>query len=349
MLRRLACVSLFTVVSTAGVGFVEAQEPATIGRVTVLAGPQRTDASDTLAAALRTPFAAVRGRDGVIWVVEYDGGRILQLSEDGSVDFIAGSERRGLVDGRGETVRFNQLHNLAMNHRGMIYLSDHRNHVVRRLEIATGVVSTLAGTGEPGFGGDGGSISTCQFQQPISVAASRDGQSLYVADIGNRRIRAIDLSNETIRTIAGTGRRGEPVDGAIAVESPLVDPRCVAEDRDGNLWIVERGGHALRVIRDGRIYTVAGTGKPGYRDGAAMQAMFRGPKHVDVADDGRVYIADDNNHAIRVYDPDRRSVETLDLDGFELERPHGVSVDGESLLIADSFHNRILSVLIEDH
>ena len=104
---------------------------------------------------------------------------------------------------------------------------------------------------------------------------------IYIADIGNKRIRMADLKTGKVSTIAGTGKKAVPKDGAKATKAPLFDPRAVAPDSKGNVYILERGGHALRVVRpNGKIYTVAGTGKKGKKDGPGKQATLGAPKHV---------------------------------------------------------------------
>ena len=107
-------------------------------------------------------------------------------------------------------------------------------------------------------------------------------------------------------TIAGNGDRGVPADGAEATRSPLVDPRAVIADREGNVYVLERAGHVLRVVdRTGRIRTVVGTGVKGSGGdgGPAMQAQLNGPKHLCMDQDGGVIIADTENHVIRKYTP----------------------------------------------
>jgi DNA-binding beta-propeller fold protein YncE len=170
--------------------------------------------------------------------------------------------------------------------------------------------------------------------------------TLYIADIRNYRIRAINMKSQTISTVAGNGKRGIPKDAAISTKAPLVDPRAAAADKKGNLYIVERGGHALRVVRtDGKIYTLAGTGKKGKADGSALKATMNGPKHLDIDDDGNVYIADDNNHLIRKYDPKSKTLTTVLGKGkTKLNRPHGVCVHKGYLYVADSWHHRILKI-----
>ncbi|MCH2385429.1 MAG: hypothetical protein MK293_09250, partial [Pedosphaera sp.] len=172
------------------------------------------------------------------------------------------------------------------------------------------------------------------------------GEKLHVADLKNRRIREIDLKSGKVRTIAGNGQRGVPKDGAKATEAPLVDPRAVCSDTAGNVYVLERGGHALRVVRpDGRIYTVAGNGEKGNSDGRGSAARFNGPKHICADPAGNIYVADDVNHLIRKYEPKTGEVSTvLGRGKVKLSKPHGVTWDKGKLYIVDSSNHRILRV-----
>ena len=297
---------------------------------------------------LETPFAVAFEDDGDMLIVEYTGGRVLRRTTDGQLQILAGGKPAGYVDGPGDKARFNDLHNLVLGDNGLLYLSEHKTNVVRVFDRETKIVRTLAGTGKAGDFGGVVPAGKAQFNEPISIAAGPGG-TLLVADIKNRKVRQIDLSddNHPVSTIAGNGSKGVPEDGSIATDAPLVDPRSVAMGPGGEIFIAERNGNALRVIRDGEIFTVAGTGKKGRRDGAADQATFNGPKHIDVAPGGMVYIADDNNDAIRIYDPATQTVRTLDTSPYVLNRPHGVKVHGDWLYIADSFHHRVLRTQIE--
>src|SRR5947199_118890 len=138
-------------------------------------------------------------------------------------------------------------------------------------------------------GGDGGPAREAKFGGVYCLAIDPRGDKMYVADLDNRRIRAIDLKTMIVSTVAGNGQKGLPADGAEAAKAPLLDPRAVAVDGKGNVYILERSGNALRVVdRQGRIRTVVGTGKPGATgdDGDARQATLNGPKHLCVDRDG---------------------------------------------------------------
>ena len=156
-----------------------------------------------------------------------------------------------------------------------------------------------------GFAGDGGPAAEAQFGGIFAIAFR--GSLLYLCDLGNRRVRVVDLTSGIVKTVAGNGEKGVPADGQPALEQPLVDPRAVAVDANGDLYVLEREGHALRVVSaDGKIRTVAGTGAPGFSGdgGPARSAELRGPKHISIDDnDQSVLISDTENHVIRRYSP----------------------------------------------
>lgn len=294
------------------------------------------------------PFGLDFDKQGNAYLVEYLGGRVLKYSRDGRLSVLSGAKMNGFVDNvDARQAVYNGLHNIVRAGNGDLYLSDTRNNRIRKIDAKTGRVSTICG-GAKGFAGDDGPARQAQLADPISISLSSDHRRLLIADIQNRRVREIDLAQGVIRTVAGNGKRGAPEDGQPAREQPLTDPRACDRDADGNLYILERGGNALRVVRpDGRIFTVAGDGKKGHRDGPAKKARFAGPKHLCFDRDGSVLIADDLNHAIRRYDPRSGQVSTV-LGGeveprVQLQRPHGVRVDPAGRLwVCDSWNDRVL-------
>ena len=176
----------------------------------------------------------------------------------------------------------------------------------------TGTVTRVAGTGQKGFSGDGGPALDAQFGAVFAIAIHAG--TLYLADLDNRRIRSVNLSTGIVGTVAGNGDKGVPMDGADAKTQPLVDPRAVAVDATGQVYICERGGHALRVVdAGGRIRTVAGTGEPGFSGdgGPALKAAMNGPKHISIDADGSVLITDTENHVIRRYRPASGTIERV--------------------------------------
>lgn len=317
--------------------------------VEVLVGPKEPDpGKDVQPGELNAPFAVCFDPEKWMWIVEYDGGRLLRWSKEGGLVHEAGDGTAGYADGTAKIAQFNQLHNITRLPDGRFVMSDHLNHALRLYDPKTKLVSTLGGNGEAGFAGDGNVVTAARFNQPICVEMSGDGKGLLVADIRNRRLRKVVLDDWHITTIAGNGQAGQPEEGQRATEASLVDPRAAVSDAEGNVYFVERGGNALRRIdADGTLTTLAGSGKAGLKDGVGLGAMLNGPKHLCMDAQQAVYIADDNNDAVRRFDLQSGVLTTVDLGEYRLKRPHGVTVHEGWLYIADSYHHRILRVRIE--
>jgi streptogramin lyase len=313
---------------------------------------------------LHMPFGVDFAPNGAVWIVEMtNGNRVLQIDASGRLTVVGGTGVKGFSGdgGPATAATFDGLHTLAAAPNGDIYLADTWNNRVRRIVATTAVVETFAGTGKKGFSGDGGPAISAEFGSIINVALDRGARHLYIADIENRRIRRVTLSDGIVQTVAGTGAKGTPADGALAREAPLVDPRAVAPTNDGGFYILERSGHALRhVDASGHIRTVAGTGQPGFGgdEGDARRAQLRGPKHLCIDAKGDVLIADTDNHVIRRFSPATGTMTRVAGTGkkgaagvggppsmVELNEPHGVAVDREGkIYIADSANHRVLRI-----
>jgi sugar lactone lactonase YvrE len=242
-----------------------------------------------------------------------------------------------------------------------IYLADTHNHRVRKIDHKTGLISTFAGS-EKGFGGDGGPAAQAKFSGIYCATLDPANERILVADLDNRRIRAVNMKTGVVTTVAGNGERGVPQDGATAAAAPLVDPRAVTADASGNVYVLERSGHALRVVdREGKIRTLVGTGQKGNSGdgGPAIKATMNGPKHLAVDQDGGILIADTENHVIRKYNPQdgtivrvagagRRGTAGVPGPALEVEmnQPHGIYVhQSGDLYISDSTNHRILKIV----
>jgi sugar lactone lactonase YvrE len=223
--------------------------------------------------------------------------------------------------------------------------------VIRAIDLASGTASILAGNGGKGYSGDGGPATKASFHGVFAIDLGPGGRMIYVADLSNRRIRAVDLKTGIVNLVAGNGESGVPKDGADAKTSPLVDPRAVTADAQGNVYILERRGNALRVVdKNGKIRTLVAPGQ--------VKPDLNGPKHLCMDRDGGVVIADAENHLVRKYSPKTRSLVTIAGTGerggrivaddplqTQLNRPHGVTVDARGdLWIADSYNHRVLRV-----
>jgi DNA-binding beta-propeller fold protein YncE len=269
---------------------------------------------------------------------------------------MAGQNKAGFSGdhGNGLSAQFNGPHNIAMHPQGMILIADTWNGRIRQFDPIRNLVSSLAGYEV--------SLESAKKSGPYCVTVSFDGREVFVADL--LRVFAVDLETHTIRNVAGNGEKGVPKDGAMAVASPLVDPRAAAPDRLGNVYILERNGHALRVVEPtGKIRTVVNAlGKKGNSGdgGPALAATMNGPKHLAIDTWNRVVIADAENHLVRRYDPATGVIERIAGTGekgasgigkssweCQLARPHGVAfhpTTGE-LYITDSYNDRILRLV----
>jgi DNA-binding beta-propeller fold protein YncE len=236
-----------------------------------------------------------------------------------------------------------------------LYIADPANHRIRKVELATRMITTVAGTGEGGFAGDGGPAVAAQLDDPKGVVVGPAGD-LYIADSANDRIRRVDPSG-TIITIAGTGETGFSGDGGPAVAARLNGPRSLALDGAGNLYVADDNNDRIRrVDPSGMIITIAGTGVTGFSGdgGPAVAAQLARPRGVAVDAAGNVYVADCMNHRIRMVDVTGtiRTVAGSGRRGYSgdggpaaearLFLPRGVAVDpGGNLYIADTYNQRV--------
>lgn len=334
------------------------------GKVVLVAGGGMNGGNGPATQAkLQTPFGVDFDRAGNLYFVELTGQRVGKIDPAGMLTIIAGTGEKGDAGdgGPARQATFNGMHSLAIAPNGDLYLADTWNHKVRRIDAQAGTIRTIAGTGQVGFSGDGGPATQAQFGGIYCVCLDPKGENLFLADLDNRRIRRVELKTGTVTTVAGNGQKGMPADGTPATQAPLVDPRAVAVDAQGNIWILERGGHALRVVDTaGTIRTVAGAGKPGSSGdgGDARQATLNGPKHLCVDLQGNLLIADTENHLIRKFLVAEGKLVRIAGTGkkgtagvggppgqLELNQPHGVFVhhDG-TIYLADSQNHRILKI-----
>ncbi|HXW16835.1 MAG TPA: choice-of-anchor D domain-containing protein [Candidatus Acidoferrales bacterium] len=249
---------------------------------------------------------------------------------------------------------------VAVDSAGNIYIADTNNNVVRMVNASTGIISTFAGTGAVGYGGDGGLATSAQLNNPYGLAVDSAG-NVYIADANNQRIRKVNASTGDISTVAGNGTEGYSGDSGPATNAELYFPQGVAVDIAGNLYIVDTYNNRIRKVNtSGMISTVAGNGTPGYSgDGdPATSAELDNPAAVAVDSAGNLYIADAVNERIREVNAGTGNINTVAGDGnfgysgdggpaidAELYVPSGVAVDGaDNLYIADFGNNRIREV-----
>ncbi len=308
-------------------------------------------------ASIAEPFGVVRGPDGAIWFCDLGNHRIRRIAPDGTVATVVGRGEAG-NDGDGGhalAAAITEPYELRFNAAGDLFFVDMKAHVVRAVSGTDHTIRTVAGTGEAGFDGDDGPATAARMRQPHSIEFGPYG-GLYVADIGNHRIRRIDLDTGTISTFGGTGGKNATQDGASLDGSDLFGPRAIAFDANGDMVLALREGNAVWRIdmRSRTLQHVAGTGEFGYDGdgGPAVAAKLAGPKGVAINETGDIYLADTESHTIRVIRGDGR-IETVLGDGTThdgpdgdpfacgLARPHGVFAAGGEVWIGDSDNHRV--------
>jgi uncharacterized protein (TIGR03437 family) len=191
---------------------------------------------------------------------------------------------------------------VAADYAGNIYVADQLNHRIRKVD-SRGVITTVAGKGTSGFSGDGGPAIAAQLNTPTGIAVDPSG-NLYIGDVGNQRIRKVDL-NGNITTFAGTGTAGFSGDGGPATQAAFNNGSRTAADAAGNLYVADQSNHRVRKIdATGKVTTFAGTGVAGFSGdgGTAVSALLNNPTALAVDVGGSVYISDQLNHRIRKVD-----------------------------------------------
>jgi streptogramin lyase len=334
------------------------------GAVTTIAGNGKAeytgDGGAASEAGVGGPFGVVIGPDEALYICETTNHVVRRLDRrTGTLTTVAGSGRKGYDGDGGPATRakLNEPYEVRFDSGGHMFFVEMRNHVVRRVDAKTGVISTVAGNGTQGFSGDGGPATKATLSNPHSIVLDADGH-LYICDIGNHRIRRVDAKTGVITTFAGTGERKPTSDGAPLAGTPLNGPRALDIAPDGTLYLALREGNAVYRIdpKSKTLHHVAGTGKQGYTGdgGPAKTAQLAGPKGVAIGPDGDIYLADTESHTIRVIRKKTGVIETVIGDGrrgdgpdgdperCRLDRPHGVYVDREGrVYVGDSNNNKV--------
>jgi uncharacterized protein YjiK len=261
--------------------------------------------------------------DNIINVVEYTNGLDPTVAEEAIVTIVGDGVWGFSGDGGlavNAQIRF--ISGASVDSSGNMYIADNVNNRIRKIDTS-GIITTIAGNGIPGYSGDGGPAVDAQLNYPIEVVLDASG-NLYVSDHENNRIRKIDTSG-IITTIAGNGIPGYSGDGGPAVNAQLIRPDGIALDTFGNLYIADDyNARIRRVDTSGIIIAVAGNGIPGFSGdgGPAVDAQLNEPIAVAIDTSGNLYIADADNARIRKVDI-AGNISTVAGDGF-----HGYSGDG---------------------
>lgn len=295
---------------------------------------------------LTSPQAMAQDSQGNIYIV--NSNLVSKIDSNGKLAIIAGSSSAGFADATGVDARFNNPKGIVL-YNNALYIADTSNHRIRKIDLSTMAVSTIAGTGVAGFL-DGPGLGA-QLRSPEGIAIDSDG-NLYISDTANNRIRKI-TTDTTVSTIAGSGTAGFS-DGA-ALSARFRSPRQIIFN-NGQIIVADRDNHRIRKIYDNSgtmtVATVAGTGIAGSTDASALSASFNLPMGLALDSAGNLYIADTSNNKIRKLDSSNNVTTLAGLgfagykDGDEtnavFSSPIGILMNtAGNLLIADSANHSI--------
>jgi len=333
------------------------------GAISTMAGNGTTgfsgDDGPATEAQLYQPWDVAVDGEGNLFIADYVNRRIRKIAANGIITTVAGIATQGFSgdDGLATSAQFYLPTNVAVDPAGNLFIADSSNSRIR--EVTTdGVISTVAGDGTAGFGGDGGQATSAELNNPVGVAVDRTG-NLFIADSYNFCIRKV-TPDGVIITVAGNGTAGFSGDGGPATEAQLYQPWNVAVDGEDNLFIADLVNHRIRkVTPNGVISTVAGMGTAGFSGdgGPAAEAQLRYPTGVAIDTTGNLFIADSGNNRVRKVTPNGfiSTVAGMGMAGFSgdggpateapLSRPTGVAIDAAgNLFITDHDNNCIREI-----
>jgi streptogramin lyase len=315
------------------------------------------------AAQLADPGGIARGPDGALYICDTANHRIRKVAPDGKISTIAGTGEKGWSGdgGPATAAKLAEPYEVRFDRVGNIYWVERLSHSVRRVDARTGIITTIAGNNTSGFSGDGGPATAAQLSEPHSIGLDRAGD-LYICDVKNNRVRKVAMKTGVITTLVGNGKRESTPDGAtLSPDTPVSGPRALDIDREGYLWLALREGNAVYKLdlAKNTIHHVAGTGAKGFTGdgGPAKLATFNGPKGIAVAPNGNVYVADTENHIIRMIDTKSGVLSVAAGTGTKgsgpagdplacaLNRPHGVFVDADGAVFigdTDAYFVRVI-------
>ncbi len=298
----IALLSLSTALHAQGILTVTPTRSVTTAAGTGVVGNSGNGGAAT-SATLADPSAVAYDTAGNLYLADAQNHVIREvLKSTGVISIIAGTGAEGYGgDGAAATAAFlDTPTGVAVDSTGNVYIADSHNNRIR--EVSAGTITTIAGTGTPGFSGDGAAATLAQLSHPMGVAVDSNG-NIYIADTNNQRIRKITAG--TISTIAGDGEQFFSGDGAAATAAVLNSPTGVAVDSSGNVYIADRHNQRVRMISGTTISTIAGSGAASFSggfsgDGAtATGALLSKPSGVSVDAAGNIYVADTDNQRIR--------------------------------------------------
>jgi hypothetical protein len=289
--------------------------------------------TSALSVPLLLPSAVVFDSTGNLYIAETANHMIRKVDTAGQITTIAGTGVQGFSGDTdsAKAATLDSPQRLALDPANNLYIADTHNHRIRKLNLITGKIATIAG-GAPGFSGDEALATSAKLLMPTSLALDSTGNP-YLADSGNHRIRRIDAARGRITTIAGTGTQGFSGDNGLATKASIDSPTGLALDSANNVYLADTHNHCIRRIdaTTGIITTLAGTGSMGFSGDiiAANAATLALPQGLTIAANGDLYLADSANHRIRRIDASTGIITTVAGDGIQ-----GFSGDGGPAIAA---------------
>lgn len=310
------------------------------------------------------PYGLTIGPDGALYFCDIAFHVIRRVDQVGRISTVAGSGKKGYAGDGGPATKalLAEPYEIKFDADGSMYFVEMVNNLVRKVD-KSGTISTVAGTGMSGFSGDGEPAREATFNKPHSIALDGKG-SLFICDIGNHRVRRVDLKTGLVTTFTGTGEKSVPKDGASFFNAAVSGPRAIDFSATGDAILALREGNSVYRLdlAKQQFAHLAGTGKQGYTGdgGPARMATLSGPKGVAIAANGDIYLADTESHTIRVLRLRSGIIETVVGDGKKhdgpdgdpkscgLARPHGVCADSAgNVYIGDSENYRVRKLIVD--
>ena len=302
LIRMVDPSGVITTVAGKFTGFVPRDEADCVSNFSGDGGPATE-------ATLSCPHSVAADGTGNVYIADSANDVIRRVDAAGIITTVAGQGGQSGDSGDGGPATQAKIQGpkgIAFDRAGNLLIADSGNDKVKKLDLTTGTITTIAGTGDAGSRGDGGPATAAQITEPRTIAVALDG-SIYIAEPKAHRVRRIDPAG-TISTVAGTGKAGFSGDGGPAASAKLNFPRGVGVDGSGHLYIADSMNQRIRKMdTTGMITTVAGRGTPCYFSshnscgdgGPALEAGFATPRAVEVAGNGDLYIADTFNERVR--------------------------------------------------